>query len=131
MIDADHFKNHDRFGHQAGDECLRSIALTLSAQVSRPADLVARFGGEEFAILLPNTPLEGAQYVAEGARAAIARLAIAIPGRRNRAVTRQRPRAARHGIDRLRCAGTACQHSISPAGGIGGPGAVPGQAGWP
>ena len=81
MIDADHFKEfNDRFGHQAGDECLRSIALTLSAQVSRPADLVARFGGEEFAILLPNTPLEGAQHVAEGARAAIAQLAIAHPG---------------------------------------------------
>jgi len=81
MIDADHFKEfNDQFGHQAGDECLRSIATTLSAHVTRPSDVVARFGGEEFAILLPDTPLEGAQHVAEMIRAAIADLSIA--GRR-------------------------------------------------
>jgi diguanylate cyclase (GGDEF)-like protein len=80
MIDADHFKDfNDRFGHQAGDECLRSIAATLRAHVSRPADVVARFGGEEFAILLPNTPLDGAQHVAEGIRAAISQLSIVHP----------------------------------------------------
>jgi two-component system, chemotaxis family, response regulator WspR len=81
MIDADHFKDfNDRFGHQAGDECLRSIATVLTAHVSRPADVVARFGGEEFAILLPNTPLEGARHVAEGIRAAISQLSIVPPG---------------------------------------------------
>jgi len=80
MIDADHFKEfNDRFGHQAGDECLRSIAMTLRAQVKRPDDVVARFGGEEFAILLPGTPIEGAQHVAEVIRAAIAELPIAPP----------------------------------------------------
>jgi diguanylate cyclase (GGDEF)-like protein len=80
MIDADHFKKfNDQFGHQAGDECLRSIAMTLRAQVTRPGDVVARFGGEEFAILLPGTPLEGAQHVAEAIRAAISDLPIAHP----------------------------------------------------
>src|ERR1700738_830417 len=80
MIDADHFKEfNDRFGHQAGDECLRSIAVTLRALVTRPGDVVARFGGEEFAILLPGTPLEGAQHVAEAIRAAISDLPIAHP----------------------------------------------------
>jgi len=80
MIDADHFKEfNDRFGHQAGDECLRSIAVTLRALVTRPGDVVARFGGEEFAILLPGTPLEGAQHVAEAIRAAISELSIAHP----------------------------------------------------
>jgi diguanylate cyclase (GGDEF)-like protein len=80
MVDADHFKEfNDRFGHQAGDECLRSIAKTLRAQVTRPGDVVARFGGEEFAILLPGTPLEGAQHVAEAIRAAISDLPIAHP----------------------------------------------------
>jgi diguanylate cyclase (GGDEF)-like protein len=78
MIDADHFKDfNDQFGHQAGDECLRTLAATLKKQVTRPADLVARFGGEEFAILLPDTPLEGAQRVAESVRKAIFELAIA------------------------------------------------------
>jgi diguanylate cyclase (GGDEF)-like protein len=80
MVDADSFKEfNDRFGHQAGDECLRSIALTLRALVTRPGDVVARFGGEEFAVLLPGTPLDGAQHVAEAIRAAISDLPIAQP----------------------------------------------------
>lgn len=77
MIDADHFKQfNDQFGHQAGDECLRVLANTMQKHVSRPNDLVARFGGEEFAILLPATPLEGAQRVAELIRAAVFDLGI-------------------------------------------------------
>ena len=80
MIDADHFKEfNDRLGHQAGDACLRALAGALSKCVSRPGDLVARFGGEEFAILLPDTPSEGARHVAETIRAAIYNLAIAHP----------------------------------------------------
>jgi len=72
MIDADHFKRfNDQFGHSAGDQCLRALAATLSAQVSRSTDLVARFGGEEFAVLLPNTALEGAREVAEKLLAAV------------------------------------------------------------
>lgn len=77
MIDADHFKQfNDQLGHQAGDECLRVLASTLKKQVARPSDLVARFGGEEFAVLLPFTPLEGAQRVAELIRAAVFDLGI-------------------------------------------------------
>jgi len=84
MIDVDHFKAfNDRFGHQAGDDCLESVAKELQARVSRPTDLVARFGGEEFAILLPDTSLDGAGSVAEQIRAAIADLAIALPDASN------------------------------------------------
>jgi diguanylate cyclase (GGDEF)-like protein len=80
MIDADHFKEfNDRLGHQAGDACLRALAAELNNCVSRPADLVARFGGEEFVILLPDTPPDGARHVAETIRAAIDNLAIAHP----------------------------------------------------
>ncbi len=61
------------------DECLRSIAMTLRAHVTRPDDVVARFGGEEFAVLLPGTPLERARHVAEEIRAAIAAVPIAHP----------------------------------------------------
>jgi diguanylate cyclase (GGDEF)-like protein len=77
MIDVDYFKRfNDALGHQAGDECLRAVARALESKASRPTDLLARFGGEEFVMLLPNTPLRGASQVAEGARAAILELAI-------------------------------------------------------
>lgn len=77
MIDADHFKQfNDRLGHQAGDECLRRLAKVLQTHVARPGDLVARFGGEEFAVLLPATPLEGARIVAELIREAVFELNI-------------------------------------------------------
>jgi diguanylate cyclase (GGDEF)-like protein len=80
MIDADHFKEfNDRLGHQAGDACLCALAAALSRCVTRPGDLVARFGGEEFVVLLPETPPEGARHVAETIRAAIYNLAIAHP----------------------------------------------------
>jgi diguanylate cyclase (GGDEF)-like protein len=72
LVDADHFKLYnDRYGHQAGDRCLRRIAATLKAGLRRPADLVARFGGEEFAFLLPETPLAGAMALAQQLRAAV------------------------------------------------------------
>ena len=81
MIDVDYFKQYnDRLGHQAGDACLRALATALTKRVSRPADLVARFGGEEFAVLLPDTPLEGARHVAEMIRLAVHNLGIAHPG---------------------------------------------------
>ena len=81
MIDVDHFKQYnDRLGHQAGDACLRALATTLSKRVSRPADMVGRFGGEEFAVLMPDTPLEGARHVGEMIRLAIQNLGIAHPG---------------------------------------------------
>lgn len=66
LIDIDYFKRfNDRYGHIAGDECLKAVSAQLQACVRRPPDLVARYGGEELAIVLPNTELAGAQVVAE------------------------------------------------------------------
>ncbi|WP_372872208.1 diguanylate cyclase [Shewanella sp.] len=77
MLDIDHFKRiNDQYGHLAGDQTLRVIAATLSAHIKRPTDLVSRFGGEEFAIILPSTDEEGALAVAENIRRAIEELAI-------------------------------------------------------
>jgi diguanylate cyclase (GGDEF)-like protein/PAS domain S-box-containing protein len=65
MIDADKFKVYnDTYGHQRGDNCLKQIAEACMDVVSRPGDLIARFGGEEFVVVLPNTESAGAQQVA-------------------------------------------------------------------
>jgi diguanylate cyclase (GGDEF)-like protein len=77
MIDIDHFKQfNDRYGHQDGDRALTTVATALAAHLQRPADMVARFGGEEFAVLLPQTDLAGAAHLAETLRRSIADLAI-------------------------------------------------------
>lgn len=74
--DVDHFKSYnDLYGHVAGDQCLREIARVLSDAVDRPGDLAARFGGEEVAVVLPNTPEAGARSLAEKIRASVAELA--------------------------------------------------------
>lgn len=68
MVDIDHFKQfNDTYGHQAGDECLQRVAEALAAAIKRPTDLVARFGGEEFAIILGGTDSAGAKTIAEEA----------------------------------------------------------------
>jgi len=72
LADVDHFKRfNDNFGHLLGDEVLKIVARTLVDCV-KGKDIVARFGGEEFAVLLPATPVKGALIVAESVRASIA-----------------------------------------------------------
>lgn len=81
MIDIDHFKAfNDTYGHQAGDECLHTVAVVLAGEAQRPSDLAARYGGEEFAILLPNTDAAGCARIGERIRRAIRETAIAHRG---------------------------------------------------
>lgn len=66
MIDVDYFKRYnDRYGHQAGDECLSSVAQVLKMAVRAEGDLVARYGGEEFVVVLPGVSLAHATAIAE------------------------------------------------------------------
>jgi len=66
MIDVDHFKRfNDTYGHPAGDRCLQNIAQIVTASTHRPADFVARYGGEELVVLLPDTDYEGARLCSE------------------------------------------------------------------
>ena len=77
LLDVDHFiRVTDRYGHLAGDSCLRRVAAALAEMIRRPADMVARYGGEEFAAILPGTTLDGAQVVAESMRRTVADLCI-------------------------------------------------------
>ncbi len=72
MVDIDNFKAYnDRYGHQAGDDCLKSVAETLSKLIRRPMDFAARYGGEEFVCLLPFTAHEGAVLISENLRAGV------------------------------------------------------------
>ncbi|UFW79226.1 GGDEF domain-containing protein [Rhizobium sp. SU303] len=77
LIDVDHFKAYnDTYGHLEGDNCLRMIGEVLRSIAKRPCDLAARFGGEEFAILLPGTDRDGALRLAKMLRSALHRRAI-------------------------------------------------------
>lgn len=72
LVDADHFKNiNDRYGHDVGDEALKFLARILKAN-SRESDLVSRWGGEEFAVALPDTRVDDAQFTAERIRRMVA-----------------------------------------------------------
>ncbi|MCE9657481.1 MAG: diguanylate cyclase [Burkholderiales bacterium] len=77
LIDVDHFKLYnDRYGHPAGDACLRSVAQAMRDKLQRPGDLVARYGGEEFVVLLSRTPRAGAEHVAHRMLDAVEALGI-------------------------------------------------------
>ncbi len=77
LLDIDHFKLYnDGYGHQTGDECLQVVAGAMRAVVKRPTDLVARFGGEEFAIVLGGTDAAGGRIIAEQVVHAIRSLSL-------------------------------------------------------
>lgn len=102
LLDIDHFKRfNDRYGHLAGDDCLRQVGAALAATVLRPADLVARYGGEEFACILPETSQAGALAVARAI----------LSGVEDRAIAHADSPTADHvtvslGLVTLRCSGT-------------------------
>jgi diguanylate cyclase (GGDEF)-like protein/PAS domain S-box-containing protein len=80
MLDADHFKGiNDRYGHAAGDAVLRDLALTLRASF-REIDLIARVGGEEFAVLLPSASIDLALTVAQRLMARLAQRVVDVDG---------------------------------------------------
>jgi len=77
MIDVDHFKLYnDTYGHPEGDRCLQALANAIAATVSRPLDLVARYGGEEIVVLLAETDMAGAAMLAESIRQVVAQLQL-------------------------------------------------------
>ena len=77
MIDVDFFKRYnDHYGHQAGDACLKLIAATVSGAMLRGTDLLARYGGEELVVILPDTDWQGTQQVAERVLDAVTALAL-------------------------------------------------------
>jgi diguanylate cyclase (GGDEF)-like protein len=72
MIDIDHFKKiNDRYGHPVGDICLRDVADAIKRSLRRPSDVVARFGGEEFIVVLPYLSMENGQILGERIRAEV------------------------------------------------------------
>ncbi|MBK7369616.1 MAG: GGDEF domain-containing protein [Candidatus Eisenbacteria bacterium] len=96
MLDLDHFKAiNDRHGHPAGDAALAELAHALQGQL-REVDLVARWGGEEFLVLLPDTDADGAERVAERLRTTVASTRVSM-GRRDLHVTSSIGAATLHG----------------------------------
>ncbi len=81
MADVDHFKGYnDRYGHPAGDDCLRHVCGAIARALRRPGEQAARYGGEEIAIILPATDLGDAVLIAERLRQTVADLRIAHAG---------------------------------------------------
>jgi len=80
MLDIDHFKRYnDIYGHPQGDAALKSCAKLFTKCLSRSVDFVARWGGEEFAVLLPNTDSQGSVHVAEHIRVAVQENVVLTP----------------------------------------------------
>jgi diguanylate cyclase (GGDEF)-like protein len=81
IIDIDYFKRYnDLYGHMEGDRCLQAAALEIADFMDRPHDIAARFGGEEFVVLLPGKDVSGAWNTAESIRACIEALVIPVEG---------------------------------------------------
>lgn len=81
LADIDHFKLfNDTYGHKAGDRVLQEVAKVCMGGVKRPTDVVARYGGEEIAFILPETSYDGAMHVAEGVRESIERNVMEFAG---------------------------------------------------
>ena len=77
LIDVDQFKQlNDHYGHRRGDQCLQALAQAMATALRRPADLAARYGGDEFAVILPETDIAGAVVVAERISEMVRELAI-------------------------------------------------------
>jgi len=77
LLDVDRFKGfNDLYGHQVGDDCLRAVAAAMRRVLQRPADMAARYGGEELAVILPDTDGDGAMEIAERMRRAIEELGL-------------------------------------------------------
>ncbi len=120
IVDIDHFKSvNDRFGHPTGDRVLVAVARVLSEQ-ARAADLVARIGGEEFAVAMPDTTADDAVHAAERMRAAIEALEDLAPGLEQEKVTGSFGAAAfpEHG-GTLRALVTAADGALYRAKGAG------------
>jgi diguanylate cyclase (GGDEF)-like protein len=84
LCDVDHFRAYNEtYGHQAGDDCLRQLALVLDRTAKRPGDLAARYGGEEFAIVLPNTNRSGGVVVAQSIQELVSHLPLPQPEEAN------------------------------------------------
>jgi diguanylate cyclase (GGDEF)-like protein len=81
MLDIDYFKKiNDRYGHLAGDECLKIFAQILQQHIKRPADVICRYGGEEFVVILPATDLPGAVKLMEKVRVVIENTCVEFEG---------------------------------------------------
>ena len=79
LVDVDHFKTvNDTYGHLNGDRLLRMLGRQIQRSVGRPGDVAARFGGEEFAVLLPDTDMKGARYIAERIRSDVERCSMTL-----------------------------------------------------
>ncbi|MDA8402620.1 MAG: sensor domain-containing diguanylate cyclase [Desulfobacteraceae bacterium] len=83
LLDIDHFKNfNDTYGHLIGDDCLKMVAALIEHEIKRVSDMAFRYGGEEFAVLLPNTQTSGALLIAEKIRARIETAEFKLEGRK-------------------------------------------------
>lgn len=82
LVDLDHFKKiNDSHGHAVGDECLRLAAQAMQRELLRPSDVVGRYGGEEFLVLMPNTDKEGARQVADRLLTSVRATILQVEGR--------------------------------------------------